>query len=98
MYGIGASVYDTRAVTNLYRAKQRPFDMALSVAVADRDMVDEIAVVNENAEKLIEAFMPGPLTIIIHKKPRVPELVTACSDKIGFRIPDHPVAREIARQ
>lgn len=72
--------------------------MALSVAVADKDMIDEIAVVNENAEKLIDAFMPGPLTIIIHKKTRVPDMVTACSDKIGFRIPDHPVAREIARR
>lgn len=98
MYGIGASAYDTKAVTNLYRIKQRPFDMALSVAVADKEMIGEIAVLNPTAETLIDAFMPGPLTIIIRKKPRVPDLVTACSDKIGFRIPDHPIAREIARR
>ena len=97
VYGIGASIFDTKAVTSLFRAKNRPFDMALSVAVYDRAMIDKIAVINENAEKLINAFLPGPLTIIIKKRPEVPDLVTACSDKVGIRIPDHPIAREIAR-
>lgn len=97
VYGIGASIYDEHAVSNLFIAKHRPFDMALSVAVYDKAMIEKIAVLNENAEKLIDAFLPGPLTIIIKKRDDVPELVTACSDKVGIRIPDHPIAREIAR-
>ena len=97
VYGIGADIYNESAIKNLYVAKNRPFDMALSVAVYDRAMIDRIAVINENAEKLIQEFLPGPLTIIIQKRSDVPDLVTASSDKVGIRIPDHPVAREIAR-
>lgn len=97
VYGIGASIYNESAVKSLFAAKKRPYDMALSVAVADKDQIGKIAVINRNAEKLIDAFFPGPLTIIIKKKPDVPHLVTACSDKVGIRIPDHPIAREIAR-
>ena len=97
VYGIGASISNQQAVKALFAAKRRPYDMALSVAVADKEMISKIAVLNETAEKLIDAFLPGPLTIIIRKRSDVSDLVTANSDKIGFRIPDHPVAREICR-
>jgi L-threonylcarbamoyladenylate synthase len=98
VYGIGADIFNEVAVKNLYIAKNRPFDMALSVAVSDRKMMEKIAVLNDNADKLIEAFLPGPLTIIIEKKPDVPDLVTSMSKKVGIRIPDHPVAMEIIKK
>ncbi|AGI47426.1 Sua5/YciO/YrdC/YwlC family protein [Thermoplasmatales archaeon BRNA1] len=98
VYGIGADIFNEGAVKALYLAKKRPFDMALSVAVADRKMIEKVAILNENAEKLIDAFMPGPLTIIIKKQPDVPDIVTAMSDKVGIRIPNHPVALEIAKR
>lgn len=98
VYGIGASIFNEQAVKKLFAAKRRPFDMALSVAVADKQMIESIAVINDYAERLIDAFLPGPLTIIIKKRPEVPDIVTASSDKVGIRIPDHPIAREIARQ
>jgi L-threonylcarbamoyladenylate synthase len=98
VYGIGADIYNEVAVKNLYLAKKRPFDMALSVAVSDRRMMESIAVLNENADKLIEAFLPGPLTIIIEKNPDVPDLVTSMSRKVGIRMPDHPVAAEIIKR
>lgn len=98
VYGIGADIYNQVAVKSLYLAKRRPFDMALSVAVADRRMMESVAFINETAEKLIDAFLPGPLTIIIKKKPDVPDIVTAASQKVGIRIPDHPLALEIARR
>ncbi|MGI6008571.1 MAG: L-threonylcarbamoyladenylate synthase [Methanomethylophilus sp.] len=98
VYGIGADIYNEAAVKKLYLAKNRPFDMALSVAVADRKMMEKIAYLNENADKLIKAFLPGPLTIIIKKRPDVPDIVTASSDKVGIRIPDHPFAIELARR
>lgn len=98
VYGIGADIYNEVAVKNLYLAKRRPFDMALSVAVADKKMMESVAILNETADKLIKAFLPGPLTIIIKKNPEVPDIVTAGSQKVGIRIPDHPIALEIARR
>lgn len=98
VYGIGADIYDESAVKALYQAKKRPFDMALSVAVSDIAQMENVAVLNETAEKLISAFMPGPLTIIIQKQSDVPDIVTAGSQKVGIRIPNHPMAMEIAKR
>jgi L-threonylcarbamoyladenylate synthase len=98
VYGIGADIYNEAAVKNLYLAKNRPFDMPLSVAVADRQMLEKVAVVNENADKLIKAFLPGPLTIIIKKQPEVPDIVTSSSQKVGIRIPDNQFALELCKR
>ena len=98
VYGIGADVFNQKAVKSLFMAKKRPFDMALSVAVADKKMMEEVAVLNENADKLIEAFLPGPLTIIIKKKKEVSDMVTSGSQKVGLRIPDNRVAIELAKR
>ena len=98
VYGIGADIYNQKAIKNLFIAKNRPFDMPLSVAVADKDMVEQIAVMTSPVEKLIDAFLPGPLTIITKKNPNVPDIVTSMSFKVGIRIPDDPVALELVRQ
>ncbi|MCL2031977.1 MAG: L-threonylcarbamoyladenylate synthase [Methanomassiliicoccaceae archaeon] len=98
VYGIGADIFNEVAVKNLFLAKKRPFDMALSVSVSDRRMMERIAVLDDNAEKLVKAFLPGPLTIIIEKNPNVPDLVTAMSKKVGIRMPDHPVSAEIIKR
>ena len=97
VYGIGADPFNENAVKKLYMAKRRPFDMALSVAVADVAMAERIAVLDDDARKLIDRFLPGPLTIIIKKRPEVPDITTAMSDKVGIRIPDHPLALRIIR-
>ena len=98
VYGIGADIYNEAAVKSLYVAKKRPFDMPLSVAVSDKAMLERIAVLNENADKLIKAFLPGPLTIIIKKQPDVPDIVTSSSQKVGIRIPDNRFALELVRR
>lgn len=98
VYGIGADIYNQVAVKNLYLVKKRPFDMALSVAVSDKKMMEQIAILDDNAEKLIDAFLPGPLTLIMPKQPDVPDLLTAMSQKVGIRIPDHVVAQEIVKR
>ena len=98
VYGIGADIYNESAVKSLYVVKNRPFDMPLSVAVSDKAMLERIAVLNENADKLIKAFMPGPLTIIIKKQPDVPDIVTSSSQKVGIRFPDNRFALELVRR
>lgn len=98
VYGLGADPFNEAAVKKLYIAKNRPFDMPLSVAVADINMAEKIAVLDDVARRLIEKFLPGPLTLIIKKKPNVPDITTAMSDKVGIRIPDHPLALRIIRE
>ena len=98
VYGIGADIYNESAVKDLYVVKNRPFDMPLSVAVSDKAMLERVAVLNENADKLIKAFLPGPLTIIIKKQPDVPDIVTSSSQKVGIRIPDNRFALELVRR
>lgn len=98
VYGIGANIFDEAAIKKLFMVKHRPFDMPLSVGVADKKMASSIAEIDENAEKLIDKFMPGPLTIIVKKKDNVPHMVTSNSHKVGIRIPDHPVAMKIIKR
>ena len=98
VYGIGADIFNEAAIKKLFMMKHRPFDMPLSVGVSDKKMAETIAFIDEDAEKLIDAFMPGPLTLIVKKKPCVPDIVTSNSHKAGIRIPDHPVAQNIIRR
>ncbi|MDR0334506.1 MAG: threonylcarbamoyl-AMP synthase [Methanomassiliicoccaceae archaeon] len=98
VYGIGADIFNESAMKKVFLAKHRPFDMPLSVGVADKRMAAKIADIDENAEKLIDMFMPGPLTIIVRKNENVPDIVTSNSQKVGIRIPDHPAAMQIMRK
>jgi L-threonylcarbamoyladenylate synthase len=72
--------------------KDRPFDMPLSIAVSNEKMMESVAVLNDNARKLVRKFMPGPLTILLTKKPSIPDILTSGSNQIGIRVPDHPFA------
>ena len=98
VYGIAADIFNQKAVKNLYMVKRRPFDMPLSVAVSGKDMVENIAVMTRPVEKLIDAFLPGPLTIITKKDPNVPDIVTSMSQKVGIRIPDNKVALDLIEE
>ena len=98
VYGIAADIFNQKAVKNLYMVKNRPFDMPLSVAVSGKDMVERIAIMTRPVEKLIDAFLPGPLTIITKKDPSVPDIVTSMSQKVGIRIPDNRVALDLIEE
>jgi L-threonylcarbamoyladenylate synthase len=97
VYGIGADAYNDIAVKGLYIAKNRPFDMPLTIAVSDIKMMEEVAVLEEVAVKLVKALMPGPLTIVVEKAPAISDMITAGSHMVGVRIPDHVVASGIPR-
>ena len=92
LYGIGADPFNENSIKRVYMAKNRPFDMPLSIAVSNERMMESVAVLNDNARKLIRKFLPGPLTVMLTKKPNLPDMLTSGSNQIGIRIPDHPFA------
>lgn len=98
VYGLGCDPFDETAIKRVYMAKRRPFDMPMSIAVKDLRMMEDLAVLDDRARKLAEIFMPGPITLIVPKRPAVPDILTASSNEIGIRIPDHPVALQIIEE
>jgi len=92
LYGIGADPFKESSVKKVFVAKNRPFDMPLSIAVSNEKMMESVAVLNDNARKLIRKFMPGPITIMLTKKPTIPDILTSGANTVGIRIPEHPLA------
>ena len=92
VYGLGACMTDTAAVDRIFQVKGRPKGMALPVLLADRKQIEEIVTsVPPAARRLIDAFFPGALTIILTKSNVVPEIITGGGRTVAFRIPNHPV-------
>jgi len=97
VYGLGADATNATAIARLYAAKGRPAFNPLIAHVGDLAAARRLARFNSAAEKLAEAFWPGPLTLVLPKQPGCPiaDLATAGLDTIALRVPDHPVARAI---
>ncbi len=95
VYGLGAHALDPRAVRGIFEAKQRPSDDPLIVHVGHAGLVDEVAISGPLARRLAERFWPGPLTLVLPKRPHVPPEVTAGLDTVAVRVPGHPIARAL---
>jgi L-threonylcarbamoyladenylate synthase len=95
VYGLGANVFDAEAVAKIFAAKNRPGDNPLIAHVANLEQIEQLTLeIGENARQFIEAFFPGPLTLVLQKSERVPLIATAGLDTIGVRMPRHELARE----
>ncbi|HEY1995175.1 MAG TPA: L-threonylcarbamoyladenylate synthase [Edaphobacter sp.] len=92
VYGLGANALDANAVASIFAAKQRPTWDPIIVHVSDRAMLDQVAIVPPQAEPLIAAFWPGPLTLLLPRTSQVPDNVTAGRPLVGVRMPAHPIA------
>lgn len=93
VYGLGADVFDANAIARVFEAKKRPADNPLIAHVASRGQISQLTGhLSPSAEKLIEQFFPGPLTIVVKKAPLVPLIATAGLDTIGVRMPADPLA------
>ncbi len=97
VYGLGADAANAGAVARLYDAKGRPAFNPLIAHVADIVTARKLARFDAAAERLAEAFWPGPLTLVLPRSSDCPvaELATAGLDSIAVRVPDHPVASDI---
>ena len=92
VYGLGANALDSRAVLRIFEAKGRPADNPLIVHIYDRSQLDGVCFPSDAARKLMDAFWPGPLTLIMPRNPAIPDAVTAGLDTVAVRMPSHPVA------
>jgi L-threonylcarbamoyladenylate synthase len=96
VYGLGAHALDPAAVQKIFDAKKRPANDPLIVHIAHIGQVNQCAVgMPPSARKLGLSFWAGPLTLILKKKPAVPDLVTAGLDSVALRVPSHRVARAL---
>ena len=98
VYGLGADALQTEAVERIFLAKGRPFNDPLIVHIADLDILKTLTTaIPAQVKPLVEAFWPGPLTLILPRSARVPRLVTAGLDTVAIRMPRHPVALALIR-
>lgn len=99
VYGLGANALDAAAVAKIFAAKQRPGWDPLIVHVWGREMLEQVVAMppelRDRAQALMQAFWPGPLTLLLPRTATVPDAVTAGRPLVGVRTPAHPVAREL---
>ena len=97
VYGLGADAMNTEAVLSVFRAKGRPADNPLIVHIYDRSQLADLCTVPAEAVPLMDAFWPGPLTILFEKSSAVPDVVTAGLPTVAVRMPSHPVASALLK-
>jgi len=96
VYGLGADAFDARAVARIFEVKARPSFDPLIVHLAEAASLDWVAVADDpRAVDLAARFWPGPLTLVLKRRPELPDIVTAGLDTVGVRVPGHPAARAL---
>lgn len=93
VYGLGADAWNPSAIQKVFETKGRPSDNPLIVHISDLEKLSEFTEeISEIAHKLINAFWPGPLTLVFKKKTEVLDLITAGLETVAIRMPDHKLA------
>ena len=96
VYGLGADGLNGKAVKSIYEAKGRPSDNPLILHIADESMLDGIvSSVNDTAKALMDAFWPGPLTLVFPKTDKVPKETSGGLATVAVRFPAHPLAQKL---
>ncbi len=96
VYGLGADATNTEAVQSIFAAKERPFFDPLIVHIAHLDQLNNVVQTwDDRAQRLVEHFWPGPLTLVVKKDPSISDLVTAKSETVAVRMPQNPIARSL---
>lgn len=98
VYGLGANIFSEKAVGKIFEVKGRPSDNPLIAHISDfSELLLLVKRITAPAEKLIDTFFPGPLTIVLPKSKYVPSVVAAGLETIGVRMPSHPVAHKFLK-
>jgi len=95
LYGLGADIFSEKIVKRVFEIKKRSFDQPISIAVSCIEDLEKIAFIDEKIQKIIDAFLPGRLTLVLKKKKIIPDIVTGGLDNVAVRIPDNKLALEL---
>lgn len=96
-YGLGVDATSEKAVRKIFDIKGRDFKNPVSVIIGNRDQMNPLVVsISETAQKLMDAFWPGPLTLVFEASENVSPLLTAGTGKVGVRLSGHDFARRLA--
>lgn len=98
VYGLCASMNSEKGREKLMQIKNRPANKSLPIMCADEKQIKSIAIVDEKIEKIIHAFMPGPITLVLLKGQNIPKYVNADSNQIGVRMATTKVLEELIRK
>ena len=96
VYGLGANIFDTKAVRKVFDIKKRSLLKPLSILVSDVKAIDLVAKVSIEQKEVINNHLPGPYTFILKKRRIVPRVVTSGSNYVGVRVPDNELACRLA--
>ena len=99
VYGLGGDGMNSDSSKKIYAAKGRPSDNPLIIHISEMSDVEKLAAeISDRAWTLMEAFWPGPLTVILKKRPEVPDTTTGGLDTVAIRMPSHPDAARLIRE
>ncbi len=98
VYGLAGNAFDPKALAKIFEAKKRPHFDPLIVHISAFDEIQEVvSEIPEKARALAKAFWPGPMTLVLPKTERIPDLATSGLPTVAVRFPNHPVAQKIIR-
>lgn len=96
VYGLGANIFNRKAVRRIYEIKERSLMKPLSIIVSDKQAIGLVANLRTKDKIAIDKYLPGPYTLILNKSKIVPRAITSGLKEIGVRIPDNKIARSIS--
>lgn len=97
LYGLGADIFNEKAVKKIFKIKKRNFKKPISAMVSDFQDIKKIAFAGKRQEEIIKKLLPGTYTVILKKKNIISDLLTAKSKKIGIRIPKDNFCRALSK-
>lgn len=98
VYGLAANIFHEKAVLKVYQMKKRLKNKPISVCLSQIQDIKTVAQLDPDLEKIVQKILPGPYTLILNKKDNLQSRVTAGTDKIGIRIPNNVICRELSRK
>ena len=99
VYGIGTNAFCEESVRKIYEIKNRPDEKPLSILLSNKEQIEKYAIISNDIErKIIESFMPGPITIILQRKKGMLDYVAPEKNTIGIRIPDNNIILQILKK
>ena len=96
VYGLGANIFDKKAVKRVFEIKKRSYLKPLSILVKDVESIDLVAKISMGQKNTMMEYLPGPYTFILDKRSIVPRIITSGTSYVGVRVPGNGLARRLA--